>query len=391
MGRAAVLVTLLVGACASRAAEKLEQPREIVREPEEDTSEPTPVPQARAAVARKESRIDVISSPPPPPDPKIAEAMAALDVHDYERWPLSANQHPALEPAYPIAKVYAQPGVSWLDLCSRGAQNRRGGGGSFEQLEYLRAWCDVAKREARSAVIRLAPLVRSTVLGMPAAVRLDIANIVVDAGDSDDAAQILSAALVDDVAIFDIVAASFAEVGRTKDAIVFADRAIAAHDTRRPVEHCMRITRRVVLSEPGERSGWIHRLSPFENPFCQSKLNELNCWHAQLCAPYLLDQGVSERSLELGELYRDRPKPSATPKAWIEYAQRAWQFRGARATEELAISAMETALRRMNCEGPGVREIRKLASDIMLSRHDRSFDRRLETIDLALESICAPP
>lgn len=409
MCRAAVLVTFLVGACASRAAEKLEQPKPIAHEEEPEPARVRERPAVReppsaggidealdaTRVSRtpsKESRIDVITSPPPPPDPKIAEAMAALDPHEYERWPLSANQHPALEPAYAIAKVFAQPGVSWLDLCSRGAQNRRGGGGNVEQLEYLRAWCDVAKRDARAAVTRLAPLVRSTVLGMPAAVRLDIANIVVDAGDADDAAQILSAALVDDIAIFDIVAASYAEVGKAKDAVAFADRAVAAHQTRRPVEHCMRITRRVVLSEPSERAAWIHRLSPFEdNSFCVSKLNELNCWHAQLCEPYLLDRGVSERSLELGALYRAKPKLSAAPKVWIEYAQRAWQFRGGRATEELAVSALETALRRLNCTGLEVRDVRALAAVIVTSRHDKSLDRRLETIDLALESICAPP
>ena len=386
MFRAAVLVTFLVGACASRPPEKLEQPRPIEREPDETSTATPQVPKATPAVV-KESRIDQISSLPPAPDPKIAEAMAALDVHDYERWPLSPNQHPALEPAYAIAKVFAQPGVSWLDLCRQGAQNRRGGGNT-EQLEYLRGWCEVAKRDARAAVMRLAPLVRSPVLGMPAAVRTDIANIVVDAGDADEAARVLSSAQVDDVAIYDLVAASYAEVGKTVDALAFGDRAIAAQQTRRPADHCMRIARKALLTDPGTRMHVIHELASFTNGDCTRLHAELKCWHAKQCNPYLLAYGVKPESLELGELYAAWPKPGAADDDWVDYARRTAYYVN-HDGGDLAITAVEAALRNLKCEGPRVAELIGFAQRVRTHpSHDAALDLRISNIVLVHETIC---
>jgi hypothetical protein len=386
MYRAAVLVTFLGGACASRPAEKLEEPKPIDHV---DEPQPAPVPPRPRELPKwpKESRVDVISSPPPDADPRIAEAMAALDVHEYERWPLSHNQHPALEPAFPIAKVFAQPGVSWLDLCRQGAQNRRGGGNT-EQLEYLRGWCEVAKRDARAAVMRLAPLVRSPVLGMPAAVRFDIANIVVDAGDADDAARVLASAQVDDVAIYDLVAASYAEVGKSQDALVFADRAIAAQQTRKPAEHCMRIARKAVISDPGSRMAAIQELAPFANGDCVRLHVELKCWHAKRCEQYLIAYGVKPESVERGELYASWPKPGASVEEWTEYAKRTtyYVFHDG---GDLTISVLEAALRDLKCEGAGIARLIGVAERIRAdSKHDASLDARISNILLMPETIC---
>ena len=92
--------------------------------------------------------------------------------------------------------VFAAPGTGWADLCRLGAQNRRTSGGLVVHTEYLRAWCDVARREIHPAVARLGPLLTSPARGIAAAVRFDIANIVVDAGDADEAQRILVAARV---------------------------------------------------------------------------------------------------------------------------------------------------------------------------------------------------
>ncbi len=392
MYRAAALVAFLVGGCAPRPAEKLEQPRPLARESTiEQPSAPiaglhAPEPAVAELPKLKESRIDVSSSPPPPPDPKIAEAMAALDVHDYERWPLSHNQHPALEPAFPIAKVFAQPGVSWLDLCRQGAQNRRGGGNT-EQLEYLRGWCEVAKRDARAAVMRLAPLVRSPVLGMPAAVRLDIANIVVDAGDADDASRVLASARVDDVTIYDLVAATYVEIGKSDDALVFADRAIAAQQTRRPAEHCMRLARKAVISGPASRMPVIQELAPFTNSDCARLHVELKCWHTKRCEAYLLAYGVKPESLELGDLYASWPKPGAPIEQWTEYARRTLYYRD-RDGGDLTVSVVEAALRSLKCQGDGVAKLIEFAQAVGRFKHDASLDARINNIVLMPETIC---
>jgi hypothetical protein len=382
MCRAAVLVTILVGACASRGAERLEQPKRVPH-----AEEPAPVRERPPVREPPTSRIDLSTSAmPSPPDPKIAEAMAALDVHDYERWPLSPNQHPALEPGFPIAKVFAQPGVSWLDLCRQGAQNRRGGGNT-EQLEYLRGWCNVAKRDTQAAVLQLAPLVRSPILGMPAAVRFDIANIVVDAGDADEAARVLALAQVDDVAIYDLVAASYAEVGKVPDAIVFGDRAIAAQQTRRPAEQCMRLARRAVLVDPGVRMATIQELAPYSNLECASLYVKLKCWHAKRCEPYLLAYGVKPESLEHGELFASWPKPGASDDAWVEYARRTSYYRTPDGGET-TISVVEAALRSMKCEGPAVTKLLGIAQVVRGYAHDPSLDSRINAILLMPENVC---
>ena len=375
----AVLVMVGVGACWAQPAEKLEKPRAIAHAPEVATAPVWPPPPP--------SLINVVE---PPKDPKIVAAMAALDPTEYVRWPLTSNKHPVLEPAYDIANVFAQPGVSWLDLCRLGAQNRRGGG-SADQLEYLRAWCDVARRDARSAVGRLALLRSSTVLGIPAAVRADIANIVVDAGSADDAQRILAGAQLDDLAIFDLIAASYAEVGRNDDSLVFTERGIAAHDARRPTDHCMRLARRVLLIDPHSRMASLHDLEPFEAvPACAIVLHELKCWHAQVCEPYLLEHGVSPDALELGGLYKDWPAPTATSDEWLKFANRGLYFPGKNA-QEATTSALETTLRKSKCIGPNVNEVRSSARQLKYRSHEPSLDQRLDLIILTPDSLCTPP
>src|SRR5205085_9271798 len=128
---------------------------------------------------------------------------------------------------------------------------------------------------------------------MPAAVRQDIANIVVDAGDADDGLKILAAAQIDDLDIFDRVAASYAEIGKSAESIVFTDRALAAHDPRHPADHCMRMTRRAVLADPISRTPLIQDLAAYGAvAVCGRLYNELKCWHAKRCEPYLLSRGV---------------------------------------------------------------------------------------------------
>jgi hypothetical protein len=354
-------------------------------EPEEIT-EPAPLPNPQPR-ERPEPRAEVVPPRRGFSDPKLTELVEAIDPTEYVRWPLTGNQHPALEPAYAIAAAFAQPGISWLDLCRLGAQNRRGGG-SADQLEYLRAWCSVANRDARAAVARLAPLLRSGVLGMPAAVRIDLANIVVDTGVGDEAESLLARAQVDDLAVLDLVAASFAEVGRTSDALIFAERALAVNDRKRPLDHCMRLTRRALLVNPGSRMRTIQDLASFEDvPGCAKLLHELKCWHAGICDQYLIEHGVSEERLDLGDVYRNWPTPSSATKDWLSAARRA-NYTMADGADDAAVSALEGALRSATCTGPFLDEIRELARRLKQRKHEAMFDERLDLVILTPESVC---
>ena len=321
-------------------------------------------------------------------EPRIAELIARIDPHEYERWPLSHNQHPALEPAYAIANVFASTGVSWTDLCRMGAQNRRGGGNT-DQLEYLRAWCDVAKREAGAAVARLKPLVNSSVLGMPAAVRTDIANIVVDAGDADHAQRLLSRAQVDDLAVFDLAAAGYVEVGKVQDALDLTHRAIAAHDARRPQDHCMRVARKVVLVDPDSRMPLIRGLGLLQH--CGSQYGELLCWHKKDCDLYLIAHGIAPDELKLGVLHKNWPKPNASTDEWLRAASNAHIAHG-RGNEEAALRAVEAGLRSVQCTGPRVSQFiktaRDVASTIAYDKSERDVYERLMEVATMPDVAC---
>lgn len=392
MNRAAALSIAFACACAARhqePAEPLEQPT-----PQPRPVETIEVPATLAGVARPKESVVTTSDDwreKVYEEPANAKLIAQIDPHAYERWPLGHNQHPSLEPAYAIASVFASPGVSWLDLCRMGAQNRRGVG-STEQLEYLRAWCDVAKRDAGAAIARLKPLVNSGVLGMPAAVRTDIANIVVDAGDADHAQALLSRAQVDDLAVYDLAAAGYVEVGKVQDAIALTDRSIAAHDARRPLDHCMRIARKVVLVDPGSRTPLLLALGRLNR--CEAPYRELLCWHKGHCDPYLVAHGVKPDELRLGELYKNWPSSGAPVDEWLRAARIAEAvYRTGR--EEAALRAIENGLRTVHCTGPKVPELvdvaRGIASSIR-SPQQAEWDLRERLLAIATmpDVACAP-
>jgi hypothetical protein len=390
MSRAAWLTVVFATACAGRH-----------RAPPEPLHDPpvgalTPTDEVRAIDTRTESMKRAAAQPapaadqPPGPDPQIAELIAQIDPSEYVRWPLTPNHPPALEPAYAIASVFASPGVTWLDLCRMGAQNRRGAG-NLDQTEYLRAWCDVLKRDAAAAVARLHPLVNSGVLGMPAAVRTDIANIVVDTGDADQAQQLLAAARIDELDELDLIAASYAEIGKSEDAIVFADLAIDAHDPRRPADHCMRLARKIVLVRGASRSHVISQLGRFSRvASCVALYNELACWHQGFCDPYLLSHGVSDKKLALGHIFKDWPAPTAKADDWLKFARRAWLYSAERESYEATTRAIEAGIRSTNCTGAVLAPLMDVARDVFRTSPDRELKERLAVIIHTPETLCGP-
>ncbi len=355
------VVALLVAGCAPAPAEKL--------------APPTPVARPLAiGIAPRTASLPTRADPPEGDDeraavfafprPELPAAMRASvlpqtsDVIEYLRWPLGASSHPVLEPAYPIARVFATPGIAWTELCQRGAQNRRVTGIAFDQVEYLRAWCDVARRDPEAAVGRLASLASSSVATMPDAVRRDIANIVVDHGDSALAQRTLARAHLDDVALYDLISASYDELGKTNDAILFNELAINAYATSKPGDHCHRLAKPVVrATDPAERSARLAALTGVSRDrTCVQLEDELRCWAGVSCAEYIAAHGIDHTAAVIVEAYLRWPEHGAAAGWWFHYATYLANLEQAPGLDLLATSALEAAMVSARCGGPNVHQ-----------------------------------
>lgn len=386
MLRVAALASLLVG-CAPAPAERLRNPRRI----KPPAYEPV---EARAKPVKAGADVRLIAFPRPdiPIDVRIGALRDAMDVHDHLRWPLSANHHPVLEPAYPIAPVFADAGVAWTDLCKLGAQNRRTSGIPRDQIEYLRAWCDVARHDGEAAVVRLAPLLMSTVAGLPAAVRRDVANILVDSGDAELAQRTLARARLHEVMMFDLISASYEEVGKTADSMVFNDLAIDAYTMTKPGDHCRRLAKRVVIAgDPDERKvrlEILERVSATDTT-CRDLHHELKCWSGASCIEYMADHGIDTKLAGVVDAYLRWPTEEAGPVFWAPYAAGVAALAGAPGADVLATSALEASMLSVNCAGDRVHDLRATAHDIQITTADQKLVARLEVIVSEPTKLCA--
>ncbi len=388
--RGVLIALLAVAACAPAPAERLKSPRRIPRV-EEPTAElpkklPKPTSDGDKSTWRAFPRPDI------PIDVRIGALRAAMDVSDHLRWPLTPNHHPALEPAYPIAPVFAAAGVGWTDLCKLGAQNRRTSGVPLDQIEYLRAWCEVAKHEPESAVARLAPLLSSAVATMPASVRRDIANIIVDSGDAAHGQRVLAMSRIDQVAMFDLISASYEEVGKTSDAVVFNDLAIDAYTMTKVGDHCHRLAKRVVIAaDQDERKVRLNLLdnASTTDTTCRELLHELECWSGAYCGDYMTDHGIDPEQSVVVDRYMSWPTSEQPASFWISYAAGLVHFVGTPGADVLATAALEASLLSLRCVGDRVHEVRVNADAISKNKkHDPTLDDQLDTIIEAPKTLC---
>ncbi|CAN5922035.1 hypothetical protein BH11MYX3_BH11MYX3_30770 [soil metagenome] len=331
----------------------------------------------------------------PHPDvgvPAIAN-LEPPDPSEHLRWPLTPNSHPALEPTYAIASVLAADGVSWTDLCRLGAQNRRASGGRNDAFEYLRGWCEVARHEPMAAVVKLAPLLRSTTLGIPAAVRIDIANILVDGGDAEQAQNALMIANIDDLPVFDTIAASYAEVGKTADAMVVNNMAISAHDARRPVDHCERLTRRLLLVPEDVRFSFLADFEPYGNtPRCAELARELACWMKVSCSAFLLAHGVDPAAARIADILTQWPTAAADSATWWQLSRLAYTAVPTPGADRLAAAALEATMRSIGCRGSLVQSVQTRAYYVRWAEsHDPSLDPLLDRIIDKPTTVCDAP
>jgi hypothetical protein len=330
-----VVVALVVGCGAPAKPEPLESPTPLDR-PHEVTSL-----EARA--------------------PKLDLQDYTPDISEYGRWPLTVAEHPELEPHFAIAEALAQPGITWQELCARGAQQRLMASNA-DYGEYLAAWCSVAKDDTHDALFRLGNLHRS--LRLRAAIELDATAIVVANLDGGAVEGELRRANLLELRIVDRVSAAYFEVGKLDSAEDLNRLAKQMDRTPNAETSCARHLR--AIADGGhdatlEVEILAHLPAPKVPSRCETLAEELVCWTGKRCATE--NYGALKREA-VTNLVRARslwPTGYAGFQSWYavaELASRAWPVDKA---WELAVPALELALRTSRCRAPDLHTLQILA------------------------------
>ncbi|MFT3699015.1 MAG: hypothetical protein QM831_38070 [Kofleriaceae bacterium] len=319
MKRCAALGLVMVGCGAP--AEPLKTPKPIAHAADRELPALLGAPTPHTDVDRS----GMLPTPPFDPSP-------------WGRWPLTVSQHPELEPHFPIANELAQPGVSWLDLCARGAQSRHMATHA-ELGEYLAAWCAVTKDDYADALQQLAPLRNERRLHD--AVELDVSSIVAAGISGDSAESTLRHANLIDIHIIDLTSAAYFEVGKL-DAALAMNRLVADVD-RRPTEevYCHRLAREYANSGPTEQAAIYEQLDHKQatgSMRCDGMLTVLRPEHV---LPVPTDT----------QLFVDSwPKQAARFEHWQYIVKIGEKLQEQYVGYRLAVAALEMALRTSQCE-----------------------------------------
>jgi hypothetical protein len=257
-----VVVALVLTACASRPA----QPPHA------------PAPRVQRAGTRA-----AISTPlrirAPRPDVSFPDLVP--DLAEEPRWPLTGMQHPSLQPSFDVADALAEPGIGWMELCARNVDRRRDPA-HRDELLYLAGWCAASRHDAAAAVALLAQVRGSAVPGISRGVGFDIANILVDTQDAEHADQILVAAQLRSAELYDLLAASYFEIGRNDDSVQATSAALQLDARRAPAATCHRLARVALLGPEASRGFDVDELSSAAHakqpdPVCVELAAEVSC------------------------------------------------------------------------------------------------------------------
>jgi hypothetical protein len=279
------------------------------------------------------------------------------DFHEDLRWPLSIATHPVLEPRFPIARELAQPGIGWVDLCSRGITNRHViGANALDMLDYLRAWCAAADHDVDTALGMLASLRGSAVFGLSAAIKLDVPFILCEL-PAKDAERLLAKHKLDDVDILDNLAATYVELGRDDDALVINRRAIDYAAKPSDASFCHRAARQILLEDRGSALRHIDELrtakaTPAQkkqlDPMCLTLVHALTCSIVGRCVEFSADSRHVPADEDLLWAFVRWPPAEAPWDVWWGLADRLAVTVGER-QRALGITALEAALRTSGC------------------------------------------
>lgn len=287
------------------------------------------------------------------PRPTIDIERLLPDFHEERRWPLSAMSHPELAPRFPIAQVFAMPGIDWLELCQRGAHKRTTAGTNRDELDYLRGWCAAANGDADAACAELIPLRSSSVLGLGTAIPYDLANILASVNDIDDAERLLSKYRISDTQVLDLLAATYLELGMDRHAYEVNRRALDTPGRTTRADRCRRLTRSIVLGPESERPLRAAELeqqltdAKSRDATCASLHVAARCWieRGRTCKEYLAISGAPHTSLPLLLAYRAWPQQDASAARWSSVGTLALDAIPADGARELAVAAFDMFMR----------------------------------------------
>lgn len=333
------------------------------------------------------------------PRPTIDIAYLVPDPTTELRWPLPPNVHPVLEPQFPITGQFAAPGVPWQNLCARGFVTRVAPTADPVLVEYLGGWCHAANRDIDLAVAALGNVRRkSGRLGDAATI--DIANILADAGSAEQAQRVLARVMVGDAELYDILAATYAEVGAIDAATVFND--LGLDRLGLPAERCHRLVKRsaiegahvswITLNEL-ERMAKVSALGPADRE-CVRLHNMIECWQhpGAVCGAYFADVGIDPKHTLLLTAYDRWPRGRSTTDQWRSIAIQAIQAMPVDGADFMATIALELALRVAPCAPDSVGALRGDAERIKQHpQHATTLDPRLDAIIERGAALCSAP
>jgi hypothetical protein len=304
------------------------------------------------------------------------------------RWPLAMSVHPVLEPHFAVAEALATPGVSWLDLCARGVHHRHLATG-HELVEYLAAWCDVADHHSEAAVEKLVRLRSSTVLGMPAALPIDIASVLADLNDPGKARALIQREHIRDPETLDLLSATYYEIGHIDDALELNQMATDVDPTAPPAQRCHRLAKQIVLGPETKRRTWLLQLEQLGVPTdatCMALSEELRCWAGEACWPYFDSHHLPAGYGLLLSAYSMWPKELAGYKTYEQIASSAVAAMPVQGAEALAVAALGAALQTSECDGQRLTELAAIAVT-MHAHRDPSLDSVLDSMSERIHTV----
>lgn len=360
---------------------------------------------ARAPAAQMEFPMDaylaILAIPPSPVSelraPRVGLELARLlpDLAADLRWPLPPAIHPMLEPAYPIARAFAQPELGWLDLCARGVAARSSPSTDPALVAYLRAWCHVARRDLDLAVVDLGRLRHASTPMLAPAVRLDLANILAEAGPAAEAEQILARAGIDDLEVDDLLAATYAEIGSPADAYELNERALAGDFGAQPAVRCARLARRIALVGLGRSTADVAEIEAYAKSGergCARIDRELACLArpGNACTAYFSEVGIDVHNTHLIKAFLQWPADRAPTTVWTAIARDALLALPVTGADLLATIALDRAVRTSRCTRDVLAATRASAQQIRaVPGHDPDVDEVLASLIDAPEQLCA--
>lgn len=353
--RVVPVLALVLAACVPGPPERLRTP----------TPRDRPADDAPVRRLRERPEIDLL-----PPVLSIDVTLVDPDPMHELRWPLGLSEHPELSPQFEIAKVLAEPGVDWIELCKMGA-HRRTIPRLRDQLLYLRAWCAAGAEDLASAIETLTRLRTSVVPGLAAAVRADLGNLLVSHQPDNVRELATKYGIVSDGDVLDRVAATYADFGNRFGANEINELVLANDSGLSPAKTCHRLARRVLLDPEAYRTsksafttkapvpGFTDDPSELlfgaklgQDPRCAELDAQLSCWLVKSnCAAWYQLHGITHEDASLLDANTAWPREKfrASEDAWWRVVKPALDARPKAEAYLYAVMAIEASLKLTDC------------------------------------------